>query len=360
MPKKEKSCSQAELYETMGAFASNTFTRVLNEDQEKAIGLTKDRWLKSAFTKEAIDKKELKENVKMLYSSLDRSAPKKLIIAASPYEAVSIASSQGSLGMPLGKHIGDLVEGVYRNTCEYLDNAVKKKIWFVLAVLTKQKLDPVRHAVSSQFKAFGIAKEDPRRDNIVYASLWANRCAYHDYLRNALSIFYRKNLVPFEKLAQQSFLFLPYSKACIVSEKPEMELGEDWGLHSEERPALRFADGSGSWFLNGVFIPGRFSSRGARFWDQVSPEELLREDDRNVRYQLASRMDPKRICRELKSELREVRSNKDHALFALPGFSSETQDFYILRKCRAGRILARIVKTPMLPEAGTDISDYSL
>jgi hypothetical protein len=287
----------------------------LTQEQELLVRETRKEWEDLFFdnVKEGrgIDKKAFEKGVEWIYGSLLREKMPEIVYYDSWYgcltEDLSIRFSPGKallitdfVNQVCIKKIDDFVDdNCSDDIFKFVWETVRKPIESSICI---RVVDQIHHSLTifdetqvfkknvADFAMYGINK------SCVYDF---HRVAYYDF-------FFKAGLIEdadFEKYREfvRSCAFALYMyEDCVFAVHPPVYISrnEDGRLHSIEGPAVKFRDGSGSYFINGRYVPAWIFERK----DYITKEKFLNEDNTETRAAMYSVLGQKRMMEMLGAE----------------------------------------------------------
>jgi len=145
----------------------------------------------------------------------------------------------------------------------------------------------------------------------VWDSVWDSSYGQHDAGWLSFYSFFREvcllvqetdRLAGISELAESAGWWLPHKHVCWISERHNVcRLDERRRLHAEAGPAIAYPDGWAIWAWHGVRVPQRVIEQPAK----LTPQEILDEENVEVRRVMIDRFGADRLMRESNAELRD-------------------------------------------------------
>ena len=103
----------------------------------------------------------------------------------------------------------------------------------------------------------------------------------------------------------------PFTKAIVVFERPTIcRLNENRVLHSDDSPAMQFADGTTVWAINGTRLPTASGEQIVMRPDTMTTDQILREPNEEVRRIMMERFGWVRFLRDTNAKELNRRFNQ--------------------------------------------------
>lgn len=136
---------------------------------------------------------------------------------------------------------------------------------------------------------------------------WAQWTAFYDFMKVELGVTY-ENDAEYEALkACQSYgMVFPLDEICVVCQPPSIIKRSGDSLHCEDGPALTYSGDNEIYALNGVVIKKEYVMTPA---EQLSPKEVLKETNAEIRRELLRKIGIERMLGELPSKVLDKRGN---------------------------------------------------
>lgn len=257
----------------------------LTQEQEEKLSFYREKWLNKIFNYELY--KEMTEEsviskMKELYKFCNLKEPI-VLLARSPIEAqlmVNIFKNQ--LLYQVWDQVGDQIEDragsqvwdqirdqIRDQVCDQVWDQVGDQVWDqVMDQVEDQVCDQVEDRVGDQI-CDQVRRQIKRNKKITYHtfSSYINYSdfgwlAFYDFFLHETSIIKNKHLTKAISFVENSFLSIQLDGLCVVSKYPcFINRNRNNDLHNINDYAIKFEDGYGQHYFNGVFIgPKLFNS----------------------------------------------------------------------------------------------------
>lgn len=232
----------------------------LTPEQEAQLTVYRDKWIKIGLSTEPTNKERALSNVAAYYEAGGLKAPKTVVFARSPHEAMIIANvlSDKDFWTELGeslKKTKPLADNVLDLTLRTTNSVNKVIVDAVLnAIGNEEGVDPnvIGTAVANSMKTAG----KKWNGNYAGGNLWPAWISFYNYFDEVLNIKGTEKIRPTVALAQDVGWIFPYSTFCVLTEKPtEIHMNPRGQLHNEHGMSIKWSDGYGLYSLNGVTVP---------------------------------------------------------------------------------------------------------
>ena len=136
---------------------------------------------------------------------------------------------------------------------------------------------------------------------------WAQWTAFYDFMKVELGVTY-ENDAEYEalKACQGYGMVFPLDEICVVCQPPNIIKRRGDILHCEDGPALTYSGDNEIYALNGVVMKKEYVMTPA---EQLSPKEVLKETNAEIRRELLRKIGIERMLGELPSKVLDKRGN---------------------------------------------------
>lgn len=252
---------------------------------------------KSSADMFAGDRLQAEKNISELYEVLGQTQPAFQWLPSPAYVTPAKLRQIKGVGAPLkGRIIQRFAAPLRESVLESMDVHLSPQA--LLQVFDAFGLHPLRllfrSAYGSHGSPLGFYRTDPHRTpgtERLFTSLvldWGQpdpgEMTLWQYALYVLNIPFRtkiSNTISFVKrLIESAFGFVAFERHCLMIDSPETILfDEQYRLHSDHGPALRFRDGYTEWRFHGVLVPRAVVEAP----EAIKPEMILKERNPEVR-----------------------------------------------------------------------------
>lgn len=253
-----------------------------------------EKWRKTLFNTEPINKKRVAELIKKSYQIINLPEPQ-IFFCQSPLEAktyldeikpsiVDYHHLKGDLSSLLGKKaIKELREDA---TFDDLDNM----LFF--------EAETFLNVAARIYEVLEDSLDSQHLWKMIDSELMASSLYEYDFYINGLNCDYNQEVWNILKpLAEECPYILSFTDFCIVIDRPiELNLDKTNNLHAEGKPAAIFIDGFNIYAYHGTTIPEKY---GKFQYSQWQPQWLLEENDEDLRMVLVKGIGSEKLTQEL-------------------------------------------------------------
>lgn len=275
----------------------------IKREQQALINSYQQKWLQLALSPQSIDVQKAKKAVQSLYEEL-KLTPPEIMVVPSPARACQILNY---LNLDLDR--GSIINKLERKLkCEKFFDKCEALLKFSrnYVIPTDGYIHQLRRstAISEQIKnkvmrRFIVSLEDSLKgSNYIIPDFCISFAECLDFQINGLKINTRKARVShsFLTVIQECGWIFPLRDVCIICDRPEINLDNEYRLHAEGKPAVKYTDGFNIYANHGVILPERYGKLHPVQWRS---QWILEERNAELRRILIQEIGYDRICQEL-------------------------------------------------------------
>ena len=286
--------------------------KTMNLQQEARIPFYRRKWQRIALKLGPISRKEVTETVQIIYTYLEREAPKIVFcdsIDAAFKKFVDIPVNS-RLNYQIERKIkGELYEELYGELKSQLGISLANELASKFYSSTYSKLVlPLQRQMRDKLDKEKENKETKKMGSHLRRS-WENclqpeglfeYVSMLDFCANVLNCQYDRNRWELlQAIVKYCGWTYPFEGICLACDRPvKLSLDGEQKLHAEGEPALEFADGNCLYSYHGVTLPEKYGKLHPHQWQA---QWLLEESNAELRRVLMQGIGYGRICQELPS-----------------------------------------------------------
>lgn len=214
-----------------------------------------DRWTKIGLSCEPLDDEKVKAAIHKLYACGGINPPKEIKIVDSPYAGVIMATM-------LRKGIKD-------------EEKIKKTTEEMLNCLFQQK-KPMKDALKEL-------------NGVIFGNQSVSWLSFYSYMREVVGLVKETDsLAGLFEVAETCGWVFPYDTIAIVCRRPvEINLRADGQLHKDGGMAIKYPDGWGIYYMNGVSVPKWLAETPK---EDIDPNKLIKISNVQVRAEFVKKV----------------------------------------------------------------------
>jgi hypothetical protein len=235
----------------------------LTPEQEELLPVYRDKWIKIGLNCDPIDRVKAEEEAKKAYAEVDLVPPEKFIVANGPLSA-NVAAGIVKISRDYNVPPSTVFNTITRDTpiwdsCNPFWDSVQEAIVeyddhnLAMGFNYDGQLPPPLTPIELKGLVLGSA-EDYIGEN-AYGSHDAHWLGFYNYFLEVCDLRVCEKLLPLMELAKVCGWWIPFEDFCILQERHcELHRNEDGRLHNPDGMAVKYPDGYGGYFWNGVPI----------------------------------------------------------------------------------------------------------
>ncbi|MFZ3064220.1 MAG: DUF6745 domain-containing protein [Nitrospirota bacterium] len=259
----------------------------LTEEQKKMIPVYANKWTKIGLSTEPL--KGYEETINLFYEKiLNKKRPTKIILFSSPLQISKLVMEQ--TGKQINKELRQQTEvQVWERVMGQVIEQIRKQI-------SEQVIEQIIEQVAMKIRQVSQLRQLYSIEPYTKALLAGGYIAVYDYLNQVLDIQYPENWFVYKKIIELDLVY-PFNDICIILDRPEQVSMKNGVLHNEAGMAIKYRDGWGVYYLNGVRVTKEIVETSA---DKLNPEIVLKETNAEVRREIVRKIGVERLEKKLK------------------------------------------------------------